>query len=282
MQSVIKPLNDKVKTLNVNLAEVLRGLRRGDPEAKKAVSALITSVKNTKSEFTSTVNSMYASYESSVATMAGLYNPMPMVKIIAFFLQEVLAAIQLLTSLLQLIANLLSVSALLTLLSEDIAAAQGWLNKKMLWLTKSLNRVKEITQKKMEWKKRDYSATYNLAYYKEQKQIVENTLTSLKAKLLNAQQDITAPPDPNVNGEYVNGVFIYFKTSDVKRQEAIIVAVQGKLDEINANIEQNELELSTYIPNDQAFYRAKWDKEVEQDKKDLITDVPKLNADVVI
>lgn len=281
MESVIKPLNDKVETLNNNLDAVLRSLSRGEPSAKEQVAALLTSVKNTKAEFKATVNSMYASYESSVATMAGLYNPMPMVKIIGFFLQEALAAIQLLTSLLQLIANLLSINSLLAYLSEDLQVAQQWLNKKLLWLTRKVNRIKEITQKKLEWKQRDYSARATLSYLTSNKQVVENKLIELNNKLINAQQTGLQIPEPGTNGSYINGVFVYYKTADVKEQSTIVSAIQYKLDEIKAEIEYNQKELSEYIPNDQAFYQAKWDREDQQDKDDLIKDVPTLDADVV-
>lgn len=282
MQSVIKPLNDKVTILTNNLGTVLRGLRRGDPETTKQVSSLISSIKSTKADFKSTVNSMYASYEASIATMAGLYNPMPMVKIIAFFLQEAIAAIQLLTNLLKLIANLLSISSLLALISDDILAMQQWLNKKVLWLTRALERVKQKTKKWIEWKQREISANLTLIYLKSNKVTVENTLKLLKDKLANTQQVDLGTPNPDVNGNYQSGVFVYYKASEVKEQEVIINAVQGNLNEIETEIKEKELELSKYIPNDKKFYEKLWSDAEEKDKKDLLQDTPKLDADVVL
>ena len=276
MQSIIKPVTAKVKVLQTNLDTVIRGLVRGDPQAKKQVDNLCDSVKNIKADFTSTINTMYASYEASVITMAGLTNPIPMIKIVAFYLQEALAAVELLNSLLKLIAGLLSINTIISMLMDDIEMARLWLNKKMLWLTRALARLKQKIMKEIEWAKRYVMAQANLAYLKPRKQAMEALLQRLKDA-----DNAAPPPQAGINGDYdANGNFVYYYVSpDKKVVNKNIDIVQNEIDQIDAEMEDSQAELDSYIQNDKDFWHTKWDKEAKQDHDDLIADKPTLNAD---
>ena len=274
MQSVIKPLNEKVKTLTKNVSTVLTGLRRGDPETKKQIKSLCTSVQHIKSDFKSTVNSMYASYESSVATMAGLYNPMPMVKIVVYFLQEALAAVELLNNLMKLAASLLNINTIISLIMVDLEKARSWMNKKLLWLTKALNRIKEKIQKNIEWVKRQVIASATLLYLKTSKKTTEAAIAALKS------QTKDPPPQDGINGEYIQGKFIYYESAESKKKADVLAATEAQLVQINLEIDKVTFEKEQAIPNDKKWWTAKWKKETDQDKADLITDVPKVGVDV--
>jgi len=278
MQSVIKPLNEKIKVLTKNVSQVLRGLQRGDPETKKQVKALCTSVQHIKSDFKSTVNSMYASYESSVATMAGLYNPMPMVKIVRYFLQEALAAVDLLNNLLKLAASLINISTLISLIIADLEMARTWLNKKLLWLTKALNRIKEKMQKNVEWFKRDIIAKATLAYLRSQKKTTETAINNLERQIKTTEQNTEKIPD--INGEYVQGVWYFYGTTESSKKNEVLESFKTQLTQIDLEIDKVTFEKDKAIPNDKKWWNDKWEKEKNTDQADLIKDVPKINADV--
>jgi hypothetical protein len=278
MQSVIKPLNEKVKVLTKNVSQVLRGLQRGDPETKKQIKSLCTSVQHIKSDFKSTVNAMYASYESSVATMSGLYNPMPMVKIVMYYLQEALAAVELLNNLMKLAASLINISTLISLIVADLEMARAWLNKKLLWLTKALNRIKEKMQKNVEWFKRDVMARATLLYLKSQKKTTETAITNLERQVKATEQNTEKIPD--VNGEYIDGTWYFYGTTESKKKDDVLASFQTQLTQINLEIEKVTFEKDQAIPNDRKWWNAKWDKEKATDQSDLIKDMPKINADV--
>ena len=91
MQSIIQPLNAKVQTLTTSVQQVIRGLSRGDPAAKKQVEDLCTAVSHIKADFKSTVNSMYASYDHSTRGITAAYNPTPLVSVATFYFKEAIA-----------------------------------------------------------------------------------------------------------------------------------------------------------------------------------------------
>jgi hypothetical protein len=278
MQSVIKPLNEKVKVLTKNVSQVLRGLQRGDPETKKQIKALCTSVQNVKSDFKSTINAMYASYESSVATMAGLYNPMPMVKIVIYYLQEALAAVELLNNLMKLAASLINISTLISLIVADLEMARLWLNKRLLWLTRALNRIKEKAQKNIEWVKRGAIADATLLYLKAQKKMTETAINNLERQIKTTEQNTEKIPD--VNGEYVQGTWVFYGTTESSKKDEVLASFKTQLTQIDLEIDKVTFEKDEAIPNDRKWWNAKWDKEADIDKVDLIKDMPKINADV--
>ncbi|MCI4436606.1 MAG: hypothetical protein JHC33_07330 [Ignisphaera sp.] len=274
MQSVIKPLNAKVKVLTANIVTILTGLKRGDPETKKQIKSLCSDVKNAQSEFKSTVNSMYASYESSVSTMAGLYNPMPMIKIIVYFLREALAAVELLNNLLKLAAALLNINTVISLIIADLELARGWINKKLVWLTKALNRIKQKVQKNIEWIKRQVIARATLVYLNYSKKITEAAISFLQSKTKSLEKS------PDVNGEYVDGVWVYWSSTEDQKKELLLANTQSQLVQINLEIEKVTFEKDKAIPNDIDWWKTKWKLEEEQDKKDLIADIPKMGVDM--
>ena len=275
MQSIIKPLAAKVQTLTNNLQTVIRGLVRGDPAAKKYLDDFCTSVSHIKADFKSAINSMYGSYQSSIATMAGMVNPMPMIKIIAFFLQEALAAVQLLNNLIKLLTSLLSVNTIISLIMDEINKLKVWLNNKLLWLTRALARIKQKIAKNIEWLKRQAMIPINRAYL--------NVLSKGLEAALQAQQDIQANliKQPGINGDYgADGkTWIPYRTNS--SNEPAMNAIQAHLDTVTAELADLDKEPDR-IAADKVFWSKLWATQEAQDKAALLSwaKTPVLDSDI--
>lgn len=255
MDSIIKPLNDKVKALEQSLGNIIVGLTKGDPAAKKEVQGLISSFKSVDADFKSAVATLKANAEGSAKTIMGMVNPSPMFPVLIFYTKEVIEAIKLLTNFLKLLGQLLSVSTLLAVMSADMAEAQKALNKKLLWLTRSLDRLKQKTQKTVEWEKRTITAKMNLTYLDTSKKSIENTLKTLKNPVGEKGKTTIAVPTGTAN-------------------KSAIVGVENQLATINQQIADSHKELDQNIPEDKTYWKKKWDSEEAQDKKDLLADKP--------
>ena len=269
MISVIKPLNAKLTVIANNLQAVSRGLLRGDPTALKAVSDLCTSISHIKADFMSTLASVRASSEASAKTMAGLTNPTLLSGTVIFWVGEVIAAVQFLSNLMKVITGLLSLNTIIAALFEELTKLKQMLNLPILWLAKSLERVKQKISKNIEWAKRQALVPIQRAYLN----IVKDQLHTVLGNLKNT-------PVPGVNGDYADlkkTVFIYYK--NVTTNDTAIAAVQARLDDINKQIVDLDIEINVNIPNDKAFWAARWKAEEEKDRKDLINNFPKLGVD---
>lgn len=254
MDSIIKPLNEKVKAVSEHVAEVVRGLQRGDPAAKQQVQSLFQTVRFLKADFKSTVNSMNASHKNSIKTMAGLYNPGPMVSVIAFFLTEVLAAVQLLANLLKLIASLISIITVLMVQVMDLEKMYALFNRKALWLSRALTRTKEKGIKNIEWIRRSAVIQPTTAFLNSQKKAYTKLIDNINAKY--------SSPTTNTSTTEIK------VSPDDKR---VIDEANSKIDDIDAELNGLENEQFMYIPNDKKYYYAKWKLEEEQDTALLTT-----------
>jgi hypothetical protein len=255
MDSIIKPLNNKVKALEQNLSTVVIGLTKGDPSAKKEVQALISSFKSVDADFKSAVSTLKANAEGSAKTIMGLVNPSPMFPVLIFYTKEVIEAIKLLMSFLKLTAQLLSISTLLSVMSADMIETQKSLNKKLLWLTRSLERLKQKTQKTIEWEKRIITAKMNLVYLESSKKSIENTLKTLKNPVGEKGKTTIAVPTGTANKE-------------------AIIGMENQLATVNQQIADSHKELDKNILEDKTYWNGRWNIEETQDKKDLLADIP--------
>ena len=267
MDSVIQPLNVKITAISNNIGLVLRGLMRGDPEVKKQIDSLCTSVINIKADFTSAVASMKASSELSIKSMVSAKNPTPLVKVVAFYVGEVIAAVNLLNNLLKLLNNLLSINTVLTLLMDEINQLKVWLNKKLLWLTRQLNRMKEKIQKNIEWVKRLAIANATLIYLNNYRDFlskeIENTNTGRS---------------PGINGDYALDGTTWIPYKSISTEA--IDALNAQLVSVDKEIVDQNIEISNVNYEKNVFYPNKWKKEEEQDKTELVIDVARLNNDM--
>jgi hypothetical protein len=246
MLSIIKPLNDIVIILTKDMNTVMQKMRSGQPYVNDEVDKLASDIAAAKANFKSVVSSMYASFESSVATAQGLTNPSPMLQVITFFAQEAGYAVQLLANLMKLIANLVTLQALLSYFTQDIEAAQKWVNKKVIWLNKSVTRTKQKSTKNIEWSRRETIATSNLTYYTRLQQDLEKQISDLQT---------------NQNSK---------DSTLVKDKNAAIAATQIHLAEVKRSIEAQKLELNYSIPSDKKLWGDKWKAEAEKDRKDML------------
>lgn len=235
MQSIIKPLNKKVDVLKTQTAIILSDLIQGKPEATKEVERLWADVLNIKAEFSSTVSAMKASQESSIKTMAGMYNPSPMIPVLVFYVSEVIAAINLLKSLLELITSIATINTVLTLSITELEDARKVLNVNLIKLTHSVERAKQKTVKNIEWEKRKINAIANLEYLKQNKKALDSTLQTLQK---NPKDNEKAIRQLNVQLDY------------------------NKIEENKNLAEKNE-----NIPRDKKSWEAKWTKEEKEEKE---------------
>ncbi len=207
--SVIQPLSNKVAIFTSHIGTIVIGLGNGDPEAKKQVQALWKDLSNFYQDCSSGYAQVNASYNHSVAAAQSSSNPTPLIKIISYYIGEVIAAIQLVSNLIKLIASLISISTIIEYFTSDLLAAQRYLNTKALWLTRSIARAKQKLSKNIEWQKRIISDNLEIEYYIAQEQQYNILLNQLQSQLPPAQT-----PMAGVNGYYgSDGTFVYYNTT---------------------------------------------------------------------
>ena len=204
--SVIKPLAKKVAIFKSHINDILVGLINGDPEAIKQVKNLQKDLAKFFQECQSSYATLNSSWQTSLSAASGMYNPMPMFKMIAFYIGEVIYAIQLIGNLMSLIANLVSITTILVFLTNELLKLQKALNAPLIWLNRSIARAKQRLAKKIEWQKRIIMANLNIIYYTGQQKAYEDVLSQLEAKLPKKPE-----PQLGINGYYGdNGIFIYY------------------------------------------------------------------------
>lgn len=365
MDSILKPLAKKVNVFTDNIGVIARGLGAGDPEAKKRIDGLWKDLANFYQDCQSGYAAVYASWNNAISTAQGAYNPSPMIKMIVYYIGEVMAAIQLITGLIKLIASVLSISTLLQFFMADIIAIQKALNTAKLWMIKAIERAKQKLMKNIEWIKRKLAANFNKIYLKAQLKAYEAILEQLKSKL-------PSLPAPKVglggNGTYINGVFVYFDKASTANLNAAMLAnstarslssmtpaglssassglsnslfantnltlpstntlaasssivsnvvgsstnssainstisaanaagsnvssivndtidgqikgVKTKITSLTNSLKAAEDELNINIPKDKEYWTDLWKKQAEQDKKDLLSNIPKLGVNI--
>jgi hypothetical protein len=205
MDSILKPLANKVAIYTAHIGIITRGLIAGDPIATSQVQNLWKELSNFYQECQSGYAQVYSSYNNSVSTAQAAYNPTPMIKMIAYYIGEVMAAIQLIANLMKLIASVLSIATILEVLVSELVKLQQSLNMPALWMRKAVDRAKQRLNKNIEWQKRTISANFNVIYLNgqvESYQVISDQLTASLPK----------PPAPNkgINGTDINGTFVYY------------------------------------------------------------------------
>lgn len=301
MQSIIQPLAQKVSIFTSHISVIVRGLADGDPAAKAQIEALWKDLANFKQECSSAWASLNSSYETSISTAQASKNPTPLIRIIQYYITEVMAAINLIRDLMVLIVSLISISSLLEYITTKLLYYQQNFNTKTLWLTRALTRAKQKLSKSVEWEKRTIAAKLDIVYYTAQQKQYTETLNQLQAKL-----PVVPAPNPGLggNGTYVNGVFVYFNQTtgsvaqsnstilstnvknslnssaatpilyDVSSTKSQVEAVQNKLNTINDELKSANDELNVTIPNDKKYWTNLWKVQEDQDKHDLLNNVP--------
>ena len=114
-----------------------------------------------------------------------------MIKMLIFYIQEIAAIIQLFVQLMQLVANILSLATIIAWFMNDLKAAQNYLQKRMLWMERAVNRVKQKVQKNLEWIKRTVTIKINEIFTKAQIQYYQKQLDTAKAGQTATQDKIT-------------------------------------------------------------------------------------------
>ena len=217
--SVVEPLLKKVKNFKTHVNEVLTNLKNGDPEGKKQVVALKKDISNFMQDGQSMYAQLLQAGNNATATQIGSKIPGNMMIMILYYLRELKFAYDLVRAIQQLIVSVLSISTILAYITKDLIAMQQWLNTKLLWLKRALARIQQRIAKELEWLKRAVTANFHLLYLKGQQKVYELVLEQLKANL-----PPKAPPVAGTNGEYLNGVFVYY---DAPLNSSITNALAG-------------------------------------------------------
>jgi hypothetical protein len=302
MASIIEPLAKKVELFNKDIARILDGLVKGDPTAIERVHELTSGIAKLYQDCKSTLNQTNATAASALKTYAILPPPGGQVTISSLraALEEVQPAINLVTSVIRLIANLASINTLLQLSMSELSKAYGYLNLPGVWLNKAVERTKQQLSKEIEWKRRDIAARSNILYLTSQQKQYTGVLKQLEAKL---------PPKPapqmGINCYYSGGTFIYFNdqpftmkplnttissnsqntavnsvsssTIDTKVTESQINNISIRLKDITVQLEKEKLEIKPEIggiAKDKIYWEKKW-KEEEKADAELLKDIKK-------
>jgi hypothetical protein len=303
MASIIEPLAKKVELFNKDIARILDGLVKGDPAAIERVHELTSGIAKLYQDCKSILNQTNATAASALKTYAILPPPGGQVTISSLraALEEVQPALNLVTSVIRLIANLASVSTLLQLTISELSKAYGYLNLPGVWLNKAVERTKQQLSKEIEWKRRDIAARSNILYLTSQQKQYTGVLKQIEAKL---------PPKPapqmGINGYYSGGTFIYFNddqpftmkplnttissnsqntavnsvsssTIDTKVTESQINNVSIRLKDITVQLEKEKLEIKPEIggiAKDKIYWKKKW-KEEEKADAELLKGIKK-------
>ena len=305
MDSIIAPLTKKVELFNKDIARVVAGLAKGDPAAVERVHDLTSGVGKLYQDCKSAYSQVNAASQTALKTSM-IRSPIQPDGIIvapsfSYYFSEFMAAIQLVIAVIKLVTNMVSISTLLQALMSDLTQAYGYLNTQAIWLNKAVARAKQKTSKNIEWQRRRLAAQANILYLTSQQKQYQDVLKQLEAK-----QQPKPEPQQGINGEYINGTFVYFdKPTNPKLIQAIadntttgttnttmsnnaqntnintlsastidsnvtdsqISNVNVRLEEITVQLDKEKLELSSGIPNDETYWKTKWDKEEAADKE---------------
>ena len=312
MDSIIAPLTKKVELFNKDIARVVAGLAKGDPAAVERVHDLTSGIGKLYQDCKSAYSQVNAASQTALKTSM-IRSPIQPDGIIvapsfSYYFGEFMAAIQLVIAVIKLVTNLVSVSTLLQFLMGDLNQAYGYLNTQTIWLNKAVARAKQKTSKNIEWQRRRLAANANILYLTGQQKQYQGVLKQLEAK-----KQPKPEPQQGINGEYINGTFVYFdkptnpkltqaianntaagttnttmsnnvqntninsvsaSTIDPKITDSQINNVTIRLKEITVQLDKEKLELKSGIPTDEKYWKTKWDKEEAADKQ-LITDMKK-------
>ena len=209
--------------------------------------------------------------KSNVQMASGL-QPASMMKMITFYVQEVMAVMQLFIQLMTLITNILSLRTVIDFLMSDLIAAQAYLQTKMLYVEHAVTRAKQKISKNIEWVKRkltiDISESFTnhqLAYYNAQLDTAKGASTTTASTSNNIQTDPTIAAQQQAA-----------QKAQQAAQKAVIAALTNKVDSLKADMASYPAQ-RTAIDTDKVYWNALWDKQAKADQA-LLQTAPQVGA----
>lgn len=271
MDSIVKPLLTQVKAVNLNYDQIVQQLSAGDPAAKDRIRTLATETRKLFANFKEKIAHMKSSVEMSPGFVPNIG---VMIKMLMFFIKEVIAVIQLFLELMKLINNIFSLKTVIDWIMKDLIAAQKWLAKKKLWVTRAINRVKQKVTKNIEWIKRKVTLKVNevlakaqLKYYTKLKEAADKSLSKATSELKptgNKVKDKVAELAEKKKAEQRQRLKQYYNDK-VREKQAEVDSFPGQYDAIQ---------------QDKEYWNKRWSDEAAKDRKELLDDIPGINKNV--
>lgn len=273
IDSVIKPLVNKIHAVNTNYESIVRALSIGDSDAEGSLRQLIVDVKNLFADFKSAIAHMKYGVTMSPGFVP---NVAVMVKMIIYFVKEIIYAIQLFTELLKLAANVANIRTILNWFYDDIAKAQQLLSLAKLHVERALNRTKQKVTKNIEWQKLAILINLDEKYSKEKAIYYETMLTTIKKT---QQIDTKKPSNVMTQAEALAYNLQQEKNKQLQiNQYAEVQLVESQLKEATLEVDSYENKRKA-LAEDKRYWKKRWSTEEDQDKK-FFSLSPKINANV--
>lgn len=289
--SIIEPLAKKVKLFDKDLDRIEQGLIKGDPTAIERVKDLSSAISKLYQDCVSTAAQINSTGQLALNTSKIQPGGSIVTSSFIYYLKEGFAALDLITAVIELITKLISINNVLQLMMGELTSAYEYLNTQTVWLNKAIARTKEKVSKSIEWQRRILAANASIFYLTAQQKRYQNMLSSAEAKL-----PIKPEPIDGINGEFIDGIFIYYdkpqnpqliqaiadnanvsqNTSNTTvaytnpaildiTSETQISNIKLRLTEITEKIDKEKLELSWGIPQDKLYWRKRWSAEEKND-----------------
>ena len=273
IDSVIKPLVNKIHAVNTNYESIVRALSIGDSDAEGSLRQLIVDVKNLFADFKSAIAHMKYGVTMSPGFVP---NVAVMVKMIIYFVKEIIYAIQLFTELLKLAANVANIRTILNWFYDDIAKAQQLLSLAKLHVERALNRTKQKVTKNIEWQKLAILINLDEKYSEAKEAYYEKMLDAIKKT---QQIDTKKPSNVMTQAEALAYNLQQEKNKQLQiNQYAEVQLVESQLKEATLEVDSYENKRKA-LAEDKRYWKKRWSTEEDQDKK-FFSLSPKINANV--
>lgn len=313
--SIVKPLLTQVKATNDQYDQVVQGLATGKPESKQLLKSLIRETKK-----------LFANFQEKQATLKASLKQSPgfapnvgvMVAMLKFYIQEIIAIVQLISQLMALVAKIIGLKTVIDWIVKDLQTAQKWLQKQVVLAERAANRVRQKVQKNLEWIKTAITIKINEIYSKAQLTYYTKQLNSAKASQVASNntalaQTVNTPSTVGVSTNLLSGSTLATTSLRVtgtttKASDSIYsggvsdtlftpntnnttlpstqsaVVTQKIVALLQDKVDSLTKEVASYpaqrqaIDDDKKLWNTKWAKESAADQAALASDVAKIGA----